>query len=140
MSDTTVSRLEWRLRVMMAERKIKTVTELRRQMEEVGVTISTSQLSRMTDNFPARLSRHVFAGLLTVLDCEPNDLIRLVRGEREITRSTTRMTVEPAAAPPQTSQLRERRPRRVPIDQDEDLTGPEVTALPIPKRPKPEKR
>lgn len=140
MSDTTVPRLEWRLRVMMAERKIKTATELRRQLEEVGVMISTSQLSRMMDNFPARLSRDVFAGLLAVLDCEPGDLIRRVRGERETKGSTTRVAVESAAGPPDTLRLQKRRPRRVPIDQDEDLTGPKVTALPIPERRKPEKR
>lgn len=140
MSDETVPRLEWRLRVMMAERKIKTVTELQRRLEEVGVTISTSQLGRMTDDFPARLSRGVFAGLLAVLRCEPGDLIRRAAGGRETGESAVRSTGEPAAGPLETSRLRERRPRRVPTGQDQDLTGPKVTALPIPERRKPEER
>jgi DNA-binding Xre family transcriptional regulator len=138
----TLNALEWRVRVMMAERRIKTVTELRKQLEEVGVEISTTQLSRIVDALPTRISSEVLAGLTTVLRCEVGDLIRVARRrpptEQDIddhhpadTVSNTRST---DGATPDLLPKRGVRRTREPISTN--VTGPKVTALPIPERPK----
>ncbi|MDA8154746.1 MAG: helix-turn-helix transcriptional regulator [Acidithiobacillus sp.] len=138
----TLNALEWRVRVMMAERHIKTITELRKQLEEVGVEISTTQLSRIVDALPTRISSEVLAGLTTVLRCEVGDLMRVARRrppmEQDIddrhpadTVSNTRSTDD---ATPDSSPKRGVRRTREPISTN--VTGPKVTALPIPERPK----
>lgn len=138
----TLNTLEWRVRVMMAERHIKTITELRKQLEEVGVEISTTQLSRIVDALPTRISSEVLAGLTTVLRCEVGDLIRVARRrpptEQDIddrhpadTVSNMRSTDD---ATPDSSPKRGVRRTREPISTN--VTGPKVTALPIPERPK----
>ncbi len=139
----TLNTLEWRVRVMMAERRVKTVTELRKQLEEVGVEISTTQLSRIVDGLPTRLSSEVLAGLTTVLRCEVGDLIRVARRRPPPTeqdaddrhpsdsipnaRATDNATLD-------SSPKRGVRRTREPISTN--VTGPKVTALPIPERPK----
>ena len=139
----TLNALEWRVRVMMAERHIKTITELRKQLEEVGVEISTTQLSRIVDALPTRLSSEVLAGLTTVLRCDIGDLIRIARHRPPPTEqdaddrhpadtvSNTRSTDD---ATPDSSPKRGVRRTREPISTN--VTGPKVTALPIPERPK----
>ena len=139
----TLNALEWRVRVMMAERHIKTITELRKQLEEVGVEISTTQLSRIVDALPTRLSSEVLAGLTTVLRCDVGDLIRVARRRPSPTEqdaddrhpsdtvSNARSTDD---ATPDSSPKRGVRRTREPISTN--ITGPKVTALPIPERPK----
>ena len=139
----TLNTLEWRVRVMMAERHIKTITELRKQLEEVGVEISTTQLSRIVDALPTRLSSEVLAGLTTVLRCDIGDLIRVARRRPPPTEQDTddrhpSGTVSNARATddatPDSSPKRGVRRTREPISTN--VTGPKVTALPIPERPK----
>lgn len=140
---TTLNALEWRVRVMMAERHIKTITELRKQLEEVGVEISTTQLSRIVDALPTRLSSEVLAGLTTVLRCDIGDLIRVARRRPPPTEQDTddRHPADTASnarptddATPDSSPKRGVRRTREPISTN--VTGPKVTALPIPERPK----
>lgn len=69
-------RLIWRLRVMMAERDIRTTTDLRRRLQAAGVTISSQQLGRIVNDLPDRLNTELLGALLDVLDCEPGDLLR----------------------------------------------------------------
>lgn len=71
-------RLAWRLRVMMAERDIRSVSELCRRLSVHGVTMSSQQMGRIVNAMPARLNTELFAALLAVLDCAPNDLLRRV--------------------------------------------------------------
>lgn len=139
----TLNALEWRVRVMMAERHIKTITELRKQLEEVGVEISTTQLSRIVDALPTRLSSEVLAGLTTVLRCDIGDLIRVARRRPPPTEQDTddRHPVDTVSnarstddATPDSSPKRGVRRTRKPISTN--VTGPKVTALPIPERPK----
>ena len=139
----TLNALEWRVRVMMAERHIKTITELRKQLEEVGVEISTTQLGRIVDALPTRLSSEVLAGLTTVLRCDIGDLIRVARRrppptEQDADDRHPADTVSNARdtddATPDSSPKRGVRRTREPISTN--VTGPKVTALPIPERPK----
>ena len=139
----TLNALEWRVRVMMAERHIKTITELRKQLEEVGVEISTTQLGRIVDALPTRLSSEVLAGLTTVLRCDIGDLIRVARRRPPPTEQDTDdrhpSGTVPNARPtndatPDSSPKRGACRTREPISTN--VTGPKVTALPIPERPK----
>lgn len=139
----TLNALEWRVRVMMAERHIKTITELRKQLAEVGVEISTTQLSRIVDALPTRLSSEVLAGLTTVLRCDIGDLIRVARrrpppteqGTDDRHPADTVSNAHPADdVTPDSSPKRGVRRTREPISTN--VTGPKVTALPIPERPK----
>lgn len=71
--------LDWRIRVMMAERGIKTIAELQRLLSEAGVQISATQLARIVDGQALRISTQVLAGLAIVLDCEIQNLVRISR-------------------------------------------------------------
>lgn len=90
--DDRLVRIEWRLLQMMAERRIKQNTLLVERLRDVGVDISTAQLGRLVDRFPDRLNTETLRGLLTVLDCDIADLIRvhppnaanLVQGDNQV--------------------------------------------------------
>lgn len=64
----------WRVRVLMAEREIRTVSELVRRLEEIGVSISIAQLGRLIDGKAQHWSQEVIEGLMTVLECQVGDL------------------------------------------------------------------
>lgn len=72
-------KVTWRVRVMMAEREIRSVSELVRRLEQVGVSISISQLGRLIDGKTQHWSQEVLEGLMLVLDCELSDLLRSER-------------------------------------------------------------
>lgn len=129
----------------MAERHIKTITELRKQLETVGVEISTAQLSRVVDTLPTRISSDLLAGLTTVLRCDVSDLVRVTRhyptpgiggfGYSAVTVTESRGQEFPDNASPSTSRRRRMPPPKESLNA-EDMTGPKVTALPIPDRGK----
>lgn len=60
----------------MAERNIRSVSELVRRLEDIGVTISIAQLGRMIDGKTQHWSQEVIEGLVTVLECQIGDLWR----------------------------------------------------------------
>ena len=66
----------WRVRVLMAEREIRSVSELVRRLEDVGVSISIAQLGRLIDGKTQHWSQEVIEGLVTVLECQIGDLWR----------------------------------------------------------------
>jgi DNA-binding Xre family transcriptional regulator len=58
----------------MAERGVRSVTDLTRRLKEVDVDISVQQLGRLIDGKAAHWNQVVIEGLLTVLECELGDL------------------------------------------------------------------
>lgn len=68
--------VRWRVRVVMAEREIRSVSELIRRLANIGVSISPQQLGRLIDGKNQRWSQEVIEGLMTVLECELADLVR----------------------------------------------------------------
>lgn len=64
----------WRVRVLMAERNIRSVSELVRRLEDIGVSISIAQLGRMIDGKTQHWSQEVVEGLITILECSLGDL------------------------------------------------------------------
>lgn len=69
-------RLVWRVRVVMAERDIRTITRLAELLSERGVSISIAQLGRLVDGKTKLWNQEVLEGLMAVLDCELSDLVR----------------------------------------------------------------
>ncbi|GIL13628.1 MAG: hypothetical protein BroJett038_23480 [Chloroflexota bacterium] len=65
-----------RVRVLMAERNIRSVSELSRRLNKLGVEISIPQLGRLIDGKTDRWNVKVIRGLITVLECELGDLWR----------------------------------------------------------------
>lgn len=70
-------KIEWRLLNMMAERRIRTVTALRKLLLSHDIEISSQQMGRLVNQFPERLNTLYLRGLLTVLNCDITDLIRV---------------------------------------------------------------
>jgi DNA-binding Xre family transcriptional regulator len=68
-------RLQWRARVMMAERGIRSVSALSRKLNTLGVNISESQLGRIIDGKSSHFNSAVVGALLTALDCGLSDLL-----------------------------------------------------------------
>lgn len=66
----------WRVRVLMAERNVRSVSELVRQLEDIGVSISIAQLGRLIDGKTQHWSQEIIEGLMTVLECKVGDLWR----------------------------------------------------------------
>lgn len=75
--------VEWRVRVVMAERGIRTVTALKHLLQEVGGTISNSQLGRLIDGKLQLWNQEVIEGLLTVLECEIGDILSMKEGKNK---------------------------------------------------------
>lgn len=76
MSDVKISRqMVWKLYLLMAKEKIRTVTELQRRLRAVGYNISTTQLARNVYERPQRINAEFLDALLTVFECDINDLM-----------------------------------------------------------------
>src|SRR5688572_17430897 len=115
--------IRWRLRVMMAERDIRTATDLGRRLREVGLEISSQQLARVVNEMPQRMNTDLLAGLLTVLDCTPDDLLEVKEAASESAGKEKTVSTTPRATTPP----RRRAPRpSVPVETGNDITGPSV--------------
>lgn len=110
--------IDWQLHMMMAKRRIKSNVELQRRLQGVGYEISSTQIGRLVDQrLPPRLTLELLRALITVLDCEVQDLLVVPSSPNE----------EPA--PPAAPEPQQRR-RLVVADPPVDVIGPEVKALP----------
>jgi DNA-binding Xre family transcriptional regulator len=124
--------LEWRLNVVMSERRIKTVTELKRRLDAIGVSISSAQLGRVVWERPQKINIDLLEGLVTVLECSVSDILR-VDGfpnppkERKKTDDNDSVTKTQLPAKPP-------KPRVKPVltSSPDDLTGPKLTSIPLP--------
>lgn len=67
--------LAFRIRVVMAERGIRSVAALQRMLKSIGVDISVPQLIRIVDGQSSHVSTVVLGGLIAVLQCSIGDLI-----------------------------------------------------------------
>ena len=135
------TRLGWRLRVMMAERGIATATDLGRRLDAAGYSITSSQLSRVVENRPERISLEFLEALLAVLQCEVADLLpKYVAGDADaVTAPVSRKGTTaketghglPAAKP---KRKRHQPEKALPELSDDDLLGPNVTPFPLPQK------
>jgi hypothetical protein len=76
------------VRVLMADRNIRSVAALQRLLIASGVDISNQQLNRIVDNRATLLNLDVVNGLLKVLHCSVHELF----GELAVPRSPDEST------------------------------------------------
>ncbi len=70
------------VRVLMADRNVRSVAALQRLLIAAGVDISNQQLNRIVDNRATLLNLDVVNGLLKVLECSVHELF----GELKVPR------------------------------------------------------
>lgn len=76
MDEMKISRqMVWKLYLLMAKERIRTVTELQRRLRAVGYNISTTQLARNVYERPQRINAEFLDALLTVFKCDITDLM-----------------------------------------------------------------
>lgn len=66
-----------RLAVLMAEKEIKSVSELHRMIQNKGMTISRRTLDKFYNNQNNNISYDTLETLCIILDCELHDLLVL---------------------------------------------------------------
>ena len=156
--NTPKKRLVWRLDVVMAEKKIRTVTDLQRRLAGMDISISTAQLGRIVYERPQRLNTDLLEGIINVLDCTVGDLLRVENAAEEVETTDTvkskpaqKMVAEPKpgskplAGTNVTGQtaLRvvEKKSANTPLVlTDEEMTGPKVSSIPRPAIPEKSKK
>ena len=125
--DSDSERYGWRLAGLMADRKIRTGTELQRRLSEVGYEITSSQVTRIIYDRPMQVKTALLDALGEIFDCTLDDLMPVLDpAQRKPDRD--------APAPKE-------RKKRVRVQQsaattasEEDMAGPVVRAFPIPKK------
>src|SRR5690606_40736968 len=80
--------VEWDLRLRMAERGLFATTDLVPLLAERGVHLSREQVYRLVTSTPQRLSTDTLAALCDILQCTPNDLLRVVVVDQRIAKPT----------------------------------------------------
>ena len=137
MNNALKRKLSWRLEVLMAERKIRTATELHRLLVNSGYQITSSQLTRVIKDRPERISTDLLDHLLEILGCKIEELLRSDPVPEE-DASAERDTASHAAAARTATTPQKQRVRREPAkyNPEDDLTGHKVTPFPIPPRNK----
>ncbi|MDD2734550.1 MAG: helix-turn-helix transcriptional regulator [Desulfuromonadaceae bacterium] len=125
--------LEWRLNVIMSERRIKTVTDLKRRLDAIGFSISSAQLGRVVWERPQKINIDLLEGLLTVLACDISDILKVVTVSQP---GIEKETKAPKQADQPVEEKKEPRPRVKPVLTltSKDITGPKLTAIPLPER------
>ena len=67
--------MRWNLRMVAAERGIWKSTELRRQLAEAGLEISTGKMSGLWTGTPTTIRLEDLDVICSVLDCSPTELL-----------------------------------------------------------------
>lgn len=67
-----------RLSILMAEKGIRSVSQLQRMIEDEGLTISRRTLDKFYNNESNRFDMDTLATLCKILDCQPGDILELV--------------------------------------------------------------
>lgn len=68
-----------RLSILMAERDIRSVSELQRKIKNHGLTISRRTLDKFYNNESNRFDMDTLATLCVILDCKIGDMLELIK-------------------------------------------------------------
>ncbi|MBT2225169.1 helix-turn-helix transcriptional regulator [Nonomuraea sp. NEAU-A123] len=79
----------WKLREIMADRRIYTATELMPLLRERGIDLSASQVHRLVSGTPERLSLQVMSALCDILSCTPVDLVATTAENAGVRKTAT---------------------------------------------------
>jgi putative transcriptional regulator len=71
-----------RLAVLMAQKEIRSVSELQRKIEEKGLTISRKTLDKFYKNESNRFDADTLVTLCQVLNCQIHDILYLENEEK----------------------------------------------------------
>lgn len=71
-----------RLAVLMAEKQIRTVSELHRRIKDKGLTMSRRTLDKFYNNESNRIDYDTLSTLCVILDCEIGELLYLEEGKK----------------------------------------------------------
>jgi DNA-binding Xre family transcriptional regulator len=104
--------IEWRLRLLMAERGMFATSDLVGPLAERGIHLSREQVYRLVTSTPQRLSMDVLAALCDILACRPSDLIDIVAVNEQVRKTVAGQSGSPIAAPP-VQRTRIRRPTQI---------------------------
>lgn len=133
-------KLVWRLAALLGERKIFNYAELQRMLKDVGVDISSVQISRLVRGEPEKYNRALIEGLMSVLDCTLDELIATtVAGEDEppvVDDSTQAQPAQKSAetqAPPKMDEKPGKK-HGVATTEFERIAGPKLVPFPPPKK------
>jgi len=100
-------KITWNLRMLCAEKGLWTGAALNRRLRErLGLSLTSQTISNLISKNPKRLSLDVLLALCAVLDCTPNDLLKI---ETAITAQGARSLVEGIIAVNQPNAPRRRR-------------------------------
>jgi DNA-binding Xre family transcriptional regulator len=82
MEKRKVKQIEWRLWALMADRGIRSASELAEIMlKKTGHEISQTHITRYTKDTPPALTLKMIGHILTALDATPQELFRVVEVE-----------------------------------------------------------
>jgi DNA-binding Xre family transcriptional regulator len=90
--------IRWQLRQVMAARGMFQTTDLVPLLAERGVHLSREQVYRLVTSTPQRLNMDVLAALCDILDCGPQDLIEVVAQPRQVRKTASAGSDEPAGS------------------------------------------
>lgn len=105
----------WRVREIMARRRILTAKELAPLLHERGITLTPNAIWRIVSGDPERISFKMLVALCDALDVTPNDLITYTAHDAKTIRSR-----KAAGDDGSVRDLRDYRPVRARILDDDD--------------------
>ncbi|MFJ1847695.1 helix-turn-helix domain-containing protein [Streptomyces sp. NPDC088146] len=88
----------WNLRKLIADRDMFQTSDLVPLLAKRGVSLSREQVFRLVTQPPQRLSMDTLAALCDILDCQPNDLIKVQVVNQEVRKSAGGETPGPLPA------------------------------------------
>lgn len=126
--------MEWHLSAVMGQRKVRTATDLHRQLLEIGIEVSSAQLSRLMNENPKRVSSEVMYGLTKILQCDVSDLWTNPDRPRHAPAATPMPSIGPRADStpadvPASAQAQLRKRRRMTTAQA--VSGPKFEVYPV---------
>ena len=135
----------------MLDHNIKSAAALQRRLEEVGVDISSAQVSRIIYDRPVRANMELLDALATIFSCTANDLLPVrhvtpdesTEGPTVIDETDPVPEAQPVKEPVSTAHEKPKREAKakkdtakvVPLKRDKPeygITGPKLTPLPNP--------
>ncbi len=120
MAIRKVKQVEWRLWALMADRGIRSASELSDLLRErAGYTCSRAQSSRYTQANPPALTIKFLSALLTTLDAKPEDLFRVTEREEEIPDAGSEQAAELGAQKERRTRVSGDRPAKPAAKQNE---------------------
>ncbi|GAM09047.1 hypothetical protein OR1_01321 [Geobacter sp. OR-1] len=120
----------WQLRLLMVTKGIRSASDLKRRLQDIGYELTSVHATRIVNALPQRLSTDLLNALLTVLDCDIQDLMKVVPVQAEGEAKEPVLDIPKEQATAERKQPRVKKVVSIKEDNLLDLTGPKVRALP----------